>query len=179
MNVCVFCGSSDGRAPSYKHAAAELGHALAQRNNQLVYGGASVGLMGSVADAALAENGKVIGVLPQSLADRELAHPGLTELHIVDSMHTRKARMAELADCFIALPGGIGTLEEVFEVWTWAQLGFHNKPLGLLNLNGYYDDLIRFLDHVTAEHFVATSQRDRLLVDQTPAGLLSQLETNA
>src|SRR3546814_750650 len=154
MRLCVFCGSSDGARPAYRDAAHALGKALADAGIGLVYGGAAVGLMGAVADGALARGGEVMGVLPRSLADRELAHPGLTQLHVVGSMHERKAMMAKLSDGFIALPGGLGTFEELFEIWTWAQLGYHRKPVALLNVDGYYDGLLSFLDHPVREAFV-------------------------
>ncbi len=175
MNVCVFCGSSDGAQPEYKQAATHLGATLAAKGHGLVYGGASVGLMGAVADAVLAGGQKAVGVLPEGLAKRELEHKQLTELHIVDSMHTRKAMMADLSDAFIVLPGGIGTLEEMFEVWTWAQLGIHNKPLGLLNVNHYYNGLTSFLDHVTTEGFMGSAQRRNLLHATTAEELIDEL----
>lgn len=152
-----------------------MGRALAAAGIELVYGGAAVGLMREVADAALDAGGKVIGVLPRSLVDRELGHAGLTELHIVQSMHERKARMAELSDGFIAMPGGIGTFEEIFEVWTWAQLGEHAKPCSLLNVGGYYDALIVFLDSVVAHRFLKPAIRDMLLVSSDPAALLQKI----
>jgi len=175
MNVCVFCGSSDGTQPQYKTAATQFGTALAARGHGLVYGGASIGLMGAVADAVLAGGQKAVGVLPEGLAMRELEHKQLTELHIVDSMHTRKAMMADLSDAFVVLPGGIGTLEEMFEVWTWGQLGIHNKPLGLLNVDHYYDGLTQFLDHVTTEGFMGAAQRKNLLHSTTAEDLIRQL----
>ncbi len=175
MNICVFTGSSSGRNDSYKQAAEQLGTELARREIGLVYGGASVGLMGVVADAALNNGGKVIGVLPQSLADLEIAHQQLTELRIVTSMHERKAQMADLSDAFIALPGGIGTLEETFEVWTWSQLGIHNKPIGLLNVAGFYNGLESFLDHLVAEAFVKPVHRRILLSDSEPESLVDKL----
>ncbi len=175
LNICVFTGSSLGRNESYQHAAKQLGAELAQRNIGLVYGGASVGLMGAVADAALSDGGKVIGVLPQSLAAMEIAHKHLTELRIVSSMHERKAQMADLSDAFIALPGGIGTLEETFEVWTWSQLGIHNKPLGLLNVAGFYNGLETFLDHLVTESFVQPVHRNILLSDSKPQNLIDKL----
>jgi uncharacterized protein (TIGR00730 family) len=173
--VCVFCGSSPGARTSYRDAAERLGAAIATRGLGLVYGGAHVGLMGVVADAALAQRGEVIGVLPRALEARELAHRGLSELHVVDSMHERKARMAELSDCFIALPGGIGTLEETFEAWTWTQLGLHAKPCALLDVDGYYAPLQAFLDGAVAERFVRTEHRSMLLVDDDPERLLDAL----
>jgi uncharacterized protein (TIGR00730 family) len=173
-SICVYCGSSLGRLAAYSSAARSVAASLVSRNITLVYGGASIGIMGKVADEVLSLGGKVIGVIPQALADKEVAHSNLTELHITQSMHERKLRMAELADGFIALPGGIGTLEELFEIWTWAQLGIHNKPCGLLNVAGYYDALIHFLDHVLAEQFVNQHHRDRLLVESNAEALLER-----
>ncbi|MDD1633959.1 MAG: TIGR00730 family Rossman fold protein, partial [Methylococcaceae bacterium] len=147
-SICIYCGSSPGRLDAYASAAFSLAESLVSRNIRLVYGGASIGIMGMVADQVLKLGGQVIGVIPKALAHKEVAHHHLTELHVTQSMHERKMLMAELSDGFIALPGGIGTLEELFEIWTWAQLGFHNKPCGLLNVEGYYDSLIGFLDHV-------------------------------
>src|SRR5687768_10369688 len=157
--VTVFCGSNPGTRPEYLAAADALGRALAGRGLALVYGGGRVGLMGRVADAALAAGGTVVGIIPEALALKEVEHKGLTELHVVDSMHTRKRMMAERADAFIALPGGAGTFEELFEVWTWAMLGHHDKPCALLDVAGYYDRLIEFLDHVSAEGFVRSDHR--------------------
>ena len=174
-SLCVFCGSNPGASPAYAEAAARLGGIVAGRGMTLVYGGGRVGLMGVVADAALAAGGKVIGVIPEALATLELAHDGLTDLQVVGSMHERKARMSELADGFLALPGGIGTLEEWFEVWTWSQLGFHPKPCGLLNVAGYYDHLLAFLDHVTAERFLNETHRAMAIVDDDPERLLDRL----
>ena len=173
--VCVFSGSSPGADVAYRAAATDLGHRLAERGIELVYGGAHVGLMGAVADAALEGSGAVIGVIPQSLVDREIAHPGVGDLRVVDSMHERKAVMAELADAFVALPGGVGTLEELFEVYTWNQLGLHAKPLGLFNVRGYFDGLARFLDHATAERFVTPQHRAMLLVSEDLDELLDGL----
>lgn len=163
-SLCVFCGSSPGVRPEYRAAAVSLGEAMARRRITLVYGGAGVGLMGAVADAALAAGGEVIGVLPRRLATREIAHAGLTRLELVDTMHERKARMAGLADGFVALPGGIGTLEELFETWTWAQLGLHRKPCALLDVAGYYAPLIRFLDASVEQGFVRPAHRGMLVV---------------
>jgi uncharacterized protein (TIGR00730 family) len=171
--LCVFCGSSAGREPGYRHLAESLGRALAERGIGIVYGGASVGLMGMLADAALAAGGEVIGVIPQALIEREIGHRGLTELRIVESMHERKALMAELADGFVALPGGIGTLEELFEVWTWAQLGLHAKPCALLDTDGFYAPLIAFLDHQVKAGFVREAHRDMLLTAHSPEELLT------
>ncbi len=174
--VCVFSGSSPGADLAYRAAAIDLGHLLADRGIELVYGGAHVGLMGALADAALEGGGRVIGVIPQSLVDREIAHPGLSDLRVVDSMHERKAQMAELADAFVALPGGVGTLEELFEVYTWNQLGLHAKPLGLFNVRGYFDGLVRFLDHAVEERFVTRENRAMLLVSEHLDELIDGLD---
>ncbi|MCW2546613.1 MAG: hypothetical protein JWN96_1073 [Mycobacterium sp.] len=180
--VCVFCGSSDGRRPEYREAASALGTRLGQAGITVVYGGASVGLMGAVADAALAAGGQVIGVIPRGFVDRELAHPGLTELHVTNSMHERKALMADLSEGFVALPGGLGTLEELAEITTWAQLGLHRKPVGVLDVAGrdgvgFYALLLGFIDHMVAEGFVTEANR-RLLVTAATAGeLLDKLLT--
>jgi uncharacterized protein (TIGR00730 family) len=174
-SVCVFCGSSPGGNPAYLSAARAMGAELAGRGLTLVYGGAKVGLMGAVADAALNAGGEVIGVLPAALEKKELAHLGLTRLEVVDSMHERKARMAELSDGFVALPGGAGTLEEIFEIWTWGQLGFHGKPAGFLNVAGYYDKLASFLDHTVDEAFVKAVHRDMLIFHDAPTALLDAL----
>jgi uncharacterized protein (TIGR00730 family) len=173
-SICIYCGSSSGRREVYASAASSMAEALVGRNIRLVYGGASLGIMGQVADQVLKLGGEVIGVIPKALAQKEVAHNNLTELVITQSMHERKLRMAELADGFIALPGGIGTLEELFEIWTWAQLGFHKKPCGLLNIDGYYDSLIKFLDHVLAEQFVKQHHRDMLMVEEEPEFLLER-----
>ena len=174
--LCVFCGSSPGRHPAYLAAAAELGTVLAKRRIGLVYGGASIGLMGAVADAARAAGGEVIGVIPRALVEFEVAHTGLADLRIVASMHERKALMAELSEGFVALPGGIGTLEELFEVWTWGQLGSHRKPCALLNVAGFYDRLLGFLDFVADEAFLRPVHREMLLVAETPDILLEKLQ---
>ncbi|WKJ89269.1 TIGR00730 family Rossman fold protein [Methylomonas montana] len=173
-SICVYCGSSPGRREAYATAAFGLAEALVSRNIRLVYGGAGIGIMGMVADRVLKLGGQVIGVIPKALAHKEVAHPNLTELHVTSSMHERKMRMAELSDGFIALPGGIGTLEELFEIWTWAQLGFHDKPCGLLNVAGYYDALIQFLDHVLAEQFVKPHHRGMLIMETDPNLLLDR-----
>jgi uncharacterized protein (TIGR00730 family) len=170
--LCVFSGSSPGGHPDYAAATAGLGRALAEAGIGVVYGGASVGLMGVVADAALAAGGEVVGVIPRALVDREIAHPGLSELHVVGSMHERKALMADLSDGFVALPGGTGTLDELFEVFTWGQLGLHAKPLGLLDVRGYYAQLVAFLDHAVQERFVAAEHRDMLVMEDDAAALL-------
>jgi len=175
-SLCVFCGSSPGLRPEYRAAAVALGTALAQRRITLVYGGASVGLMGAVADAAIVAGGEVIGVLPRQLATREIAHAGLARLELVETMHARKARMAELADAFVALPGGIGTLEELFETWTWAQLGLHRKPCGLLDVAGYYGPLIRFLDSSVDQGFVRPVHRAMLVVARDVDLLFEEFE---
>ena len=172
--ICIYCGSSSGRHETYDSAANALAEALVSRNIKLVYGGADIGLMGVVANQVLKLGGEVIGVIPKALALKEVAHKHLTQLHITESMHERKMMMAELSDGFIALPGGIGTLEELFEIWTWAQLGFHNKPCGLLNINGYYDSLIGFLDHVLAEQFLKKEHHAMLLVETNPNTLLDR-----
>jgi uncharacterized protein (TIGR00730 family) len=177
QRLCIYCGSSSGASPLYTAAAHQLGQAMVRRNLGLVYGGASIGIMGTVADAVLAHGGEVIGVLPQALAHKEVAHPKLTELRIVNSMHERKAMMAELADGFIALPGGLGTLEELFEILTWAQLGMHQKPCGILNINQYYLHLLQFIEHAFAEQFIQTKYRGLLLVDDNPLTLLDKLQT--
>ena len=169
--ICVFCGSSSGRDPAFAAAATALGTLIARRGLGLVYGGAMVGLMGEVADAALAAGGEVFGVIPQKLAGREIAHDNLTELHVVDSMHARKAKMAELSDAFVSLPGGWGTLEETFEVLTWLQLRYHEKPVGLINVAGYYDGLLAFADHAVDSGFVSVDNR-RLLIDAEDAETL-------
>lgn len=173
--VCVYCGSSAGGRPEYLAAARELGESLARRGLGLVYGGASVGLMGAVADAALAAGGEAVGVIPEALLARELAHDGLTELHVVASMHERKALMSELADAFVALPGGLGTLEELAETLTWAQLGLHRKPSGLLDVAGYYDALVAFLDHAVREGLLRREHRALLLVADRADELLDRL----
>jgi uncharacterized protein (TIGR00730 family) len=172
VRVCVYCGSSTGRGQVYLEAATALGRLLAERGIGLVYGGASVGTMGAVADAVIAGGGEVIGVIPDHLAGHEIAHPGLSELHIVADMHERKARMAQLADGFLALPGGAGTLEELFEIWTWAQLGLHDKPIGLVDVRGYYQPLLTMVDHMVAAGFLRPAYRDMLAVDADPARLL-------
>jgi uncharacterized protein (TIGR00730 family) len=174
--ICVFAGSSAGARPQYLLAARELGSALAQRHVGLVYGGARVGLMGALADAALASGGHVTGVIPESLVAKEIAHEGLSDLRIVASMHQRKALMNDLADGFIALPGGLGTLEEFFEVLTWAQLGLHRKPCGLLNVDGFFDRLLSFLDYSVDERFVRRENRAMVLVSNTPDALLQQFD---
>ncbi len=174
-SLCVFCGSSPGFDPVHGEAARALGDALGQAGIDLVYGGGRVGLMGIVADAAMAAGSRAIGVIPKALADLEVAHHGLTELHIVGSMHARKAMMADLSDGFIALSGGIGTFEELFEIWTWGQLGDHAKPVALLNIAGFYDKLTGFLDDVVTAGFLRDAHRAMLMVDRDPAALVAKI----
>ena len=174
--VCVFCGSSTGNDPAYAEAARTLGRTLAERGITLVYGGGHVGLMGVVADAALGAGGGVIGVMPRSLVDREIGHTNLTKLHVVRSMHERKAMMSELSGGFVALPGGNGTLEEFFEVLTWAQLGEHDKPCGLLNVAGYYDPLLAVFDQMVDRAFLKREHRELVLVEEDPSALLERFE---
>ncbi|MHA7964246.1 LOG family protein [Paenibacillus sp. CAU 1782] len=176
-SIAVFCGSSEGVSPVYKENAIALGTELGKRGLTLIYGGANVGLMGAVADAVLGAGGKVIGVLPHFLQHREIAHQGLTELILVESMHERKSKMAELADAFIALPGGPGTLEEYFEIFTWGQLGLHTKPSGLLNVNHYFDSLIAMFDTIEREGFMQSKYRSMVLADNSASGLLEQFAT--
>jgi uncharacterized protein (TIGR00730 family) len=175
LSICVYCGSRTGELPAYANAARAVGHEIGRRGWQLVYGGGRAGLMGVVADAALASGATVVGVIPQSLMARELGHRGITELHVVQTMHERKTMMAERSDAFLALPGGIGTFEELFEVWSWRQLGYHDKPLGLLNVGGYYDALLGFLGHSKAQGFMTSAQTDLLEVDTDPMALLERL----
>jgi len=173
--ICVFCGSASGRAPTYAAAARELGKLLAKRGIGLVYGGGNVGLMGELADAVLDAGGRAIGVIPQQLVDREIAHGGLTELHVVENLHQRKALMAELADAFLTLPGGVGTMEELFEVWSWGRLGLHSKPCGLLNVDGYFDSLRTLTDQMVTEGFLEPEYREMLLIEKQPGALLDRL----
>lgn len=175
MRFCVYCGSRTGADPAYAVAARALGASIGARGDGLVYGGGNVGLMGVVADAVLAAGGPVTGVIPEALVAREVGHQALTEQHVVPDMHVRKRMMAERADAFIALPGGIGTLEELFEVWTWRQLGYHDKPVGLLNVAGYYDRLLDFMQHCTAQGFLDEAQRATVLVHTDPEALLARL----
>ncbi len=179
FSVCVYCGSRHGAKPAYTAAARALGTAIGERGWQLVYGGGKVGLMGEVADATLAAGGRVVGVIPESLKRLEVGHQGLHELHVVPTMHIRKQMMAERAQAFIAMPGGIGTLEELYEVWTWRQLGYHDAPIGLLNVDGYYDELLRFMDRTVSEGFLSESQRGNLQVGSDPQALLLQLASLA
>ena len=175
FSVCVYCGSRHGAKPAYTSTARALGSAIGSRGWQLVYGGGKVGLMGEVADATLAAGGRVVGVIPESLKRREVGHTGLHELHVVPTMHVRKQMMAERSQAFIAMPGGIGTLEELYEVWTWRQLGYHDQPIGLLNVEGYYDDLLRFMDRSVSEGFLDEAQRNNLLVGEDAEALLLRL----
>lgn len=174
-SVCVFCGSRFGRRQAYRDAAVETGRLLAERGITLIYGGSNAGLMGVTADACLTAGGKVIGVIPQSMVDREIAHAALTDLRIVNSMHQRKALMAELSDAFIAMPGGFGTFEELFEILTWRQIRIHEKALGLLNVEGYFDPLLALADHAVAEGFLRAAHRSDLLTSANPAALLAEL----
>lgn len=173
--VLVFCGSSPGRHPAYAACAADLGRLLASRGLEIVYGGARVGLMGALADACLASGGTVIGVIPGRLVEHEIAHAGLTKLHVVETMHERKALMGELSDAVIALPGGTGTLDELFELFTWKQLGLHRKPIGLLDVDGYWQPLLRFLEHAVDERFLRGEHLDTLLVEREARALLDRL----
>ena len=173
--ICVFAGSNDGARPEYCDAARDLARAVAERRIGIVFGGGRVGLMGALADEALSLGVDVIGVMPEALVAKEVAHRGLSELRVVKSMHQRKAMMADLADGFVALPGGWGTVEEFFEIVTWAQLGYHRKPCGLLNAGGYYDPLLAFADHAVAERFVRPDHRSMIRVADTAAGLVEQL----
>ena len=176
--ICIYSGSTFGRTPAYARAAAEFGTTCARRGLGIVYGGGSVGLMGAMADAALAAGGKVIGVIPRIMIEEERGHHALSELIPVDTMHERKARMAELSDFFVALPGGLGTLEELAEVLTWLQLGFHLKPVGVLNMDGFYDPLLRLLDHMRDEEFLLPEHRELLIVETEPEALLDRLATS-
>jgi uncharacterized protein (TIGR00730 family) len=173
--LCVFCGSSDGVRPEYRAAAAAFGRLLAERGLELIYGGGRVGLMGALADGCLAAGGRVVGVIPQSLMAKELGHGGCSELHVVDSMHTRKALMSDRADAFVALPGGIGTFEELFEVWTWSQLGLHQKPCGMLNVASFYDPLLEFLRHAADDGFMRREHLDMLAATDDALMLLDRL----
>jgi hypothetical protein len=176
-SICIFCGSSTGKNSTYIGAAARLGKLLAERNLILIYGGGNIGLMGEIARSVLDHNGRAVGVIPRFLLEKELGYLDLTELRIVESMHERKAAMAELADAFIAMPGGYGTLEETVEVLTWTQLGLHHKPVGLLNIDGYYEYLNRFFGHMVAEGFLLREYQDMLLIEKDPAALLDRLLT--
>ena len=178
-NICVYCGSSSGNDPAFVAAATDLGSTIADHGYGLGDGGASIGLMGTVADSVLASAGIVTGVLPKSLADKEITHPGLSELIITISMHERKTRMADLSDAFIALPGGLGTFEELFEIWTWAQLGFHQKPIAVLNVNGYFDKLIGFLEDSAAKGFIKAAHQKMLLVSDSSDELIHKITSFA
>jgi uncharacterized protein (TIGR00730 family) len=179
FSVAVYCGSRFGHSPAFADAARTLGELIGESGATLVYGGGRVGLMGAVADAVMACGGQVIGVIPQALMDREVGHAGLTELHVVQTMHERKQLMAERADAFISLPGGIGTLEELYEVWSWQQLGYHDKPVALLNVDRYYDALLEFHRAMHARGFVSDAQFKALLVDTDPARLLERVRSAA
>jgi len=173
--ICVFCGTNPGTRPAYGASARELGRVLAEQNIELVYGGASVGIMGELADAVHEHGGHVTGIIPQQLVEKEAAHTGIPNLIVVASMHQRKSQMADMSDGFIALPGGIGTLEGFFEVLTWGQLGIHTKPSGILNIEGYFDQLTGFLDHAVEEGFLTEAHRDAILVDTEPRQLLDRM----
>jgi uncharacterized protein (TIGR00730 family) len=175
FSVCVYCGSRPGATPEFSDTARAVGHWIGSNGGQLVYGGGRSGLMGVVADATLAAGGRVVGVIPKALVDKELAHHGCTELHIVDTMHERKALMAEHADAFLAIPGGIGTMEEFFEVWTWRQLGYHDKPVGLLNQNGFYDALLQFLASTVESELMNEWQMSLIQTSDDPIALLQSL----
>jgi uncharacterized protein (TIGR00730 family) len=179
FSLCVYCGSRHGGRDAFAESARRVGQLLGEAGAQLVYGGGNVGLMGVVADATLAAGGRVVGVIPQALVQREVGHRGLSEQHVVPDMHQRKRLMAERADAFLALPGGIGTLEELFEVWTWRQLGYHDKPVGLLNVAGYFDPLLSFMDRCVSEGFLDAAQRAVPLVDDDPVGMLKRLRAAA
>jgi len=176
QSICVFCGSSSGASPAYRKAATGLGNLLAAQGRRLVYGGGNVGLMGVLADAVLASGGAAVGVIPQHLLDLEVGHQTLTELRVVRSMHERKQQMSELADAFVLLPGGLGSLEEFFEIWTWGQLGLHRKPYGILNVAGYFDALLAFLDHAAGERFLHPEHRGLVVVAEDAADLLEKLD---
>jgi uncharacterized protein (TIGR00730 family) len=179
LAVAVYCGSRLGDTAAFADAARSLGRLIAEAEATLVYGGGRVGLMGTVADAALSAGGHVVGVIPRALMDREVGHAGLTELHVVDTMHQRKQLMAERSDAFISLPGGIGTLEELYEMWSWQQLGYHDKPVALLNVDGYYDALLEFMRMSHVRGFVSKAQFDALMVDTDPARLLKRVHEAA
>ncbi|WP_422345647.1 TIGR00730 family Rossman fold protein [Parasphingorhabdus sp.] len=175
QRLAVYCGASAGGDPVFAETAKKLGQVMAERNIDLVFGGGRLGLMGIIADAVLEGGGKVYGVIPEMLKDHEVAHTGLTELHVVTSMHERKAKMTELTDGFVAIPGGIGTLDELFEAWTWKALGYHGKPIGLLNVNGYWDSLTTFLDNVAGHGFMSSARREQLLLSNNINDILDQL----
>lgn len=175
-SICLFCGASPGTNPVYRDAATEFGRTLARQNIRLIYGGGSVGLMGVAADACLTNGGEVTGVIPRMLMEKEVGHKGVTQMHVVETMHERKALMTELSDGFVALPGGYGTLDELFESLTWLQLAYHTKPIGLYNVNGFFDGLISFLDHARDERFLRDLHRDSLQVDVNLGALIAKLE---
>ena len=179
LTVCVYCGSRNGSSPAFRAAAQALGRLIGERGWRLVYGGGNVGLMGATADAALTAGAKVVGVIPERLLHLEVGHRELTELHVVPTMHGRKRLMAEMADVFIAMPGGIGTFEELFEVWTWRHLGYHDQPIGLLNVEGFYDPLLAFMRHTLHAGFIDASQQAMLTVHADPATLLDRLAAEA
>ncbi|MCA1323103.1 TIGR00730 family Rossman fold protein [Herbaspirillum sp. alder98] len=176
-SICVYCGSSPGASPAYAEAARQLAREMVKNNIALVYGGGNVGLMGIIATEIMQLGGEATGVIPKALLDKELGHHGLTRLHIVKDMHERKAMMAELADGFVAMPGGMGTLEELFEVLTWAQLGFHYKPISLYNVEGFYDNLIAFVDHLVSQRFVSNDQSGLMMHESDPAQLIERFKT--
>jgi uncharacterized protein (TIGR00730 family) len=179
FSLCVYCGSRHGARPEYTQAARELGREIGTRGWQLVYGGGNVGLMGEVANATLEAGGRVVGVIPRVLKEREVGHPALHEMHVVETMHQRKQMMAERASAFVALPGGIGTFEELFEVWTWRQLGYHDQPIGLLNVAGYYDKLVGFMAQTVTEGFLSQQQLDAVSISTEVAPLLDRLHALA
>lgn len=175
-SICVFCGSNAGTNPEYAKAAKELGHLLVEKDIRLIFGGGNVGLMGIIADAVLERGGEAIGVIPHFLMDKEVGHTGLTEMKMVDTMHQRKELMADLSDAFITMPGGIGTMEEFFEIFTWGQLGLHPKPFGILNVGGYYDHLLAFFENMVNERFLSQTNYDMLYASKSPTDLLQQLQ---
>jgi hypothetical protein len=179
FSLCVYCGSKPGHNPAFVQLASQVGQWIGAHGGQLVYGGGRSGLMGVVAEATLAAGGRVVGIIPTALVEKEFAHHGCTELHVVDTMHERKRLMAEKADAFLALPGGIGTFEELFEVWTWRQLGYHDKPVGILNSQGYYDALLGFIDQVVADGFMSDWQTTLVTVDNDSEALLQRLVQSA
>jgi uncharacterized protein (TIGR00730 family) len=176
-SLCIYCGSSPGATPVYAQAARGLAQAMVEQDIALVYGGGNVGLMGIIADEVMRLGGQATGVIPEALLKKELGHKGLTQLHIVKDMHERKAMMADLSDGFIAMPGGVGTLEELFEVFTWAQLGFHQKPIGLLNVDGFYDGLLQFIQHMVSQRFLKGEQAEILIAEAQPADLLQRFRS--
>ncbi|MCK9257439.1 MAG: TIGR00730 family Rossman fold protein [Sulfurospirillaceae bacterium] len=175
MNIAVFCGSSSGFDRKYIDVAKEFGKLIASKGHRLIYGGGRVGLMGTIANSVLENGGEVIGVIPISLSEKELAHNGVTKLHITKSMHERKALMASYADAFVAMPGGAGTLEEIFEVWTWGQLGYHEKPVAFLEVNGFYSNLFSFTEHMAKEGFIKQAHKDMLIIEKEPLALLERI----